>query len=125
MSVELDHTIVWTRDKDASARFLAEILGVDVGAPTGPFVPVRVANGVILDYATTREVLHPQHYAFRVDDASFDAAFARLRATGVTYWADPMHRRPGEINAMNGGRGVYFADPDGHNMELLTRGDAS
>ena len=73
-----------------------------------------------LDYAETFEV-HGQHYAFLVSDDEFDAAFARIRAAGIDDWADPMHEQPGEVNNWSGGRGVYFADPDGHNMELLTR----
>jgi catechol 2,3-dioxygenase-like lactoylglutathione lyase family enzyme len=114
----LDHTIVWTTDRARGAEFLAHVLGLDVGAPTGPFLPIRLGNGVTLDYAVGSPT--PQHYAFRVSEAAFDAAFARIRAAGIAYWADPEHDRPGELNRMNGGRGFYFADPDGHNMELLT-----
>ena len=120
MSAELNHTIVWARDKQASAGFLASILGVAVGAPDGPFIPVRLANKVTLDYGEARDI-RGQHYAFLVSEDEFDAAFARIRAAGVSYWADPRHGQPGEINHRSGGRGVYFEDPDGHNMELLTR----
>jgi catechol 2,3-dioxygenase-like lactoylglutathione lyase family enzyme len=114
----LDHTIVWSTDPARSAAFLAEVLGVEVGARTGMFLPIRLGNGVTLDYAQGSPAV--QHYAFRVSEDAFDAAFARIRAAGIEYWADPLHREPGELNAMNGGRGLYFADPDGHNMELLT-----
>ena len=117
---ELNHTIVEARDKAASARFLAGILGVEVGAPTGPFVPVALSNGVTLDFMDSGSVTG-QHYAFLIGEQDFDAAFARIRESGVRYWADPMHQRPGEINHRLGGCGVYFADPDGHNLELLTR----
>jgi catechol 2,3-dioxygenase-like lactoylglutathione lyase family enzyme len=120
MSVELNHTIVWARDKKASAEFLAGILGITVGAPVGPFVPVRLGNSVTLDYGDANEV-RGQHYAFLVSDDEFEAAFSRIRTGGIGYWADPVHQRPGEINQRNGGRGVYFEDPNGHNMELLTR----
>jgi catechol 2,3-dioxygenase-like lactoylglutathione lyase family enzyme len=120
MSVELNHTIVWARDRAASARFLAGILGVPVGEPSGPFLPVELGNRVTLDYAEAAEV-HPQHYAFLVSEEEFDAAFARIREAGVRYFADPGHRQAGQINHWNGGRGVYFADADGHNLELLTR----
>jgi catechol 2,3-dioxygenase-like lactoylglutathione lyase family enzyme len=116
----LDHTIVWSSDPARSATFLADVLGVQVGARTGPFLPIRLGNGVTLDYAEGPPDPTVQHYAFRVGEDAFDAAFARIRAAGIEYWADPVHRRPGEINGMNGGRGLYFADPDGHNMELLT-----
>lgn len=122
MNVELNHTIVWVGDKAASAEFLAGILGVSVGAPNGPFMPVRLANRVTLDFADAHDV-RGQHLAFLVSDSDFDAVFARLRAAGIAYWADPMHREPGQINHWLGGRGVYFEDPDGHNMELLTRAE--
>jgi len=117
---ELNHTIVWARDKKASADFIAGILGIPVGAPTGPFVPVRLGNSVTLDYADTNAV-RGQHYAFLVSDDEFDAAFGRIRTAGIGYWADPLHQQAGEINHRSGGRGVYFEDPNGHNMELLTQ----
>ncbi|WP_370948078.1 VOC family protein [Amycolatopsis sp. cg5] len=120
MTIELNHTVVWARDRDASAAFLANILGVAVDPVIGPFAPIRLGNGVTLDYAQAAEVAG-QHYAFLVGDEEFDATFARIRAAGITFWADPFHREPGELNAMNGGRGFYFEDPDGHNMELFTR----
>lgn len=119
MSIELNHTIVHARDREASAEFLANILGVPTGAPNGPFIPITLANGVTLDYLQSTEV-RPQHYAFLVADAEFDAAFERLEASAIAVWADPGRTQPG-INHRFGGRGVYFADPDGHNMELLTK----
>ena len=120
MSIELNHTIVGATDSRASARFLADILGLAAGADVGHFVPVRLANGVILDYMNSAQVA-PQHYAFLVSDDEFDAAFARIRDAGLPYFADPGFQQPGEINTRWGGRGIYFHDPDGHNMELLTR----
>ena len=123
MTVELNHTIVWARDRAASAAFLAGILDLPVGAPVGPFVPIRLGNGVTLDYADAPSVAW-QHYAFLLGEPEFDAAWARLRDAGLTWYADPFHRRPGEINHELGGRGLYFSDPDGHNMELLTVAEA-
>lgn len=120
MSVELNHTVVWATDKRASAGFLAGILGMSVGAQVGPFLPIKLGNEVTLDYADGVDVA-PQHYAFLVSDAEFEAAFGRIKEAGIAYWADPYHGEPGRINNMNGGKGVYFADPDGHNMELLTK----
>ncbi|MCQ4079526.1 VOC family protein [Streptomyces sp. RB6PN25] len=120
MSVELNHTIVRAHDKKASAEFLAGILGLPVGPPTGPFVPVELGNGVTLDYAESDEIV-PQHYAFLVGEEEFDAAFTRIRDAGIEYYADPGHHERGEINHRWGGRGVYFDDVNGHNMELLTR----
>ncbi|WP_326835765.1 VOC family protein [Amycolatopsis rhabdoformis] len=117
--VELNHTIVWATDRDASAGFLAGILGLAVGAETAPFLPVVLGNGVTLDFAQAERVAG-QHYAFLVSDAEFDAALARLTASGTPVYADPLHRTAG-LNTMFGGRGCYFADPDGHNLELLTK----
>jgi catechol 2,3-dioxygenase-like lactoylglutathione lyase family enzyme len=116
----LDHTIVWSTDRARSAEFLAHVLGLEVGRPTEPFLPVRLGNGVVLDFAERPEAPAAQHYAFRVSEAQFDAAFVRVVDAGIPYWADPLREQPGEINHTNGGRGVYFADPDGHNLELLT-----
>lgn len=117
----LNHIIVWSKDKQASAEFLGDILGVPVGAPWGPFVPVRTSNGVTLDFADGEQEVRMQHYAFLVDDAEFDAAFARIKQAGLTYWADPHKAQPGEINHHWGGRGVYFEDSNGHLLELITQ----
>ncbi|GHD57591.1 MULTISPECIES: VOC family protein [Streptomyces] len=121
MAVELNHTIVAAHDKMASARFLADLLGLEVAPEYGPFVPVQIPNGVTLDYMDTAESISPQHYAFLVSEDDFDAIFARVREAGLTYWADPHHHHPGEINHNDGGRGAYFDDPNGHNLEILTR----
>jgi catechol 2,3-dioxygenase-like lactoylglutathione lyase family enzyme len=121
MSVELNHTIVWARDKHASAQFLADILGLHAGAEMPPLVPLPLANGVTLDYADAAEVAG-QHYAFLVGSEEFDAALARVGGAGLEYWADPFHRQPGRIGEYGGERHFYFADPDGHNMELFSRG---
>ncbi|MFV2120061.1 VOC family protein [Streptomyces sp. Act-28] len=122
MSVKLDHTIVAARDKRESAEFLAHVLGLEVGAETGPFLPVRTANGVTLDFATVpEEHITMQHYAFLISEAEFDAAFERIRRAGIPYWADPRQERPGEINRNDGGRGLYFLDPSRQAMEIITR----
>jgi len=122
MSVELNHTIIAARDNRASAQFLAGILGLEVGATWGPFVPVATSNGVTLDFASVPAGdIAVQHYAFLVSDEEFDAAFGRIRQAGLDYWADPHGRQPGEINHNHGGRGVYFRDPAGHGMEIITR----
>ncbi|MGW1157399.1 VOC family protein [Streptomyces sp. NPDC002513] len=121
MAVELNHTIIAAHDKVASARFLADLLGLEVAPDYGPFVPVQMPNGVTLDYMETDDSIAPQHYAFLVSEDDFDAIFARVREAGLTYWADPHHHRPGAINHNDGGRGTYFDDPNGHNLEILTR----
>ncbi|WP_020573963.1 VOC family protein [Actinopolymorpha alba] len=122
MTVELNHTIVMSQDKKVSADFVARILGLDVGAPYGPFVPVEASNHVTLDFmdSPTGQVT-PQHYAFLVSEKEFDAIFGRIQEAGLTYWADPSHKTPGEINRRDNGRGAYFDDPSGHNLEILTR----
>ncbi|KUN98493.1 VOC family protein [Streptomyces caeruleatus] len=121
MTVRLNHTIVAAHDKQASARFLAGILGLEVSPQYGPFIPVEIPNGVTLDYADSPDAITPQHYAFLVSEDDFDTIFGRIREAGLTYWADPYHRRAGEINHNDGGRGAYFEDPNGHNLEILTR----
>lgn len=122
MSVQLNHTIVFSRDNRESAEFLAHVLGLEVGEEWGPFIPVRLSNGVDFDFATlppSQEVF-PQHYAFLVTEEEFDGVFARIEAKGLEYWADPHGRKPGEINRDDGGRGIYFPDPAGHGLEVLT-----
>jgi catechol 2,3-dioxygenase-like lactoylglutathione lyase family enzyme len=121
MSVQLNHTIVVVRDRRESAEFLAEILGLSVGTPTGPFLPVATGNGVTLDFATSDEPTIPtQHYAFLVSEPEFDVIFDRIRRADIDYWADPARRHPGETYHHNGSRGVYFSDPSGHFLEILT-----
>ncbi|WP_420751550.1 VOC family protein [Rhodococcus sp. O3] len=121
MAVELNHTIVHASDRDASARFFADILGLAAPKPFGPFLVVQVDNDVSLDFMTDSGPVRPQHYAFLVGESDFDAIFGRIRDRGLEYWADPMHRRSGEINTHDGGRGVYWSDPDGHSLEIITR----
>jgi catechol 2,3-dioxygenase-like lactoylglutathione lyase family enzyme len=121
MTVHLNHTIVAARDKKISAAFLAEILGLAEPEPFGHFLVVGTANGVSLDFADTDEQIRPQHYAFLISEREFDETFARIRSRGIPFWADPGRRRAGEINRNDGGRGVYFEDPSGHFLEILTR----
>ncbi|MEV5583333.1 VOC family protein [Streptomyces parvus] len=122
MSVELNHTIVHCKDNRESAEFFADLLDLTVGEEWGPFIPVVLANSVTLDFATIpADSITPQHYAFLVSEAEFDSAFAKIRARGIEFYADPHRKHPGEINRNDGGRGVYFPDPGGHWLELITR----
>ena len=122
MPVQLNHTIVAARDKQVSATFLASVLGLEVGPQYGPFLPVETGNGVTLDFADSDSAeIAPQHYAFLVSEAEFDAIFARIQERGLDYYADPFHQQPSRINHNDGGRGAYFDDPDGHNLEIITR----
>ncbi|MGW2017852.1 VOC family protein [Streptomyces sp. NPDC001927] len=121
MTAELNHTIVHATDKKRSAEFLAAILGLEVGAPFGPFLPVAADNSVTLDFYENADApVVSQHYAFLVPDEEFDVMIARLEEAGVTYYSDPSHTDPGSVNDLFNGRGAYFDDPDGHNMEIIT-----
>jgi catechol 2,3-dioxygenase-like lactoylglutathione lyase family enzyme len=121
VSVQLNHTIVSCRDQQRSASFLTEILGLQPATRFGPFLVVEADNAVSLDFAETSGPITAQHYAFLVGEEEFDAAFVRLRERDVQYWADPSQTQPAVINTRDGGRGLYFEDPDGHLLEILTR----
>ncbi len=119
MPIELNHTIVAARDRMAEARFVAEVLGRPEPTSFGPFAVVELDNGVSLDFADAAEVVS-QHYAFLITEDDFDAVVARLSERDIATFADPRHRRPGH-NTDDGGRGLYFSSPDGHNLEVITR----
>lgn len=121
MSIQLNHTIVAARDKHASANFLAELLDLPAPKPFGPFLVVETANEVSLDFMDVDGDITSQHYAFLVGEDEFDAIFERIQQWHLHYWADPGHTRQDEINTNDGGRGLYFNDPNGHNMEIITR----
>ena len=121
MSIQLNHTIVWVRDKRESATFLTELLGLDAPKPYGPFFVVQLDNDVSLDFADTQRDVQPQHYAFLVSEKQWDEIFGRIKERGLPYWADPMKTRPGAYNTNGGGRGVYWDEPSGHALEIITR----
>jgi catechol 2,3-dioxygenase-like lactoylglutathione lyase family enzyme len=121
MTVQLNHTIVGVRDKRESAAFLSEILGLPAPVPFGPFLVVETDNGASLDFADWGDSVVPQHYAFLISEPEFDEIFGRIQARELTYWADPHQGSPGEINHHDGGRGVYFEEPSGHLLEIITR----
>jgi len=121
MPIELNHTIVHARDPQASAAFLAEILGRGAPVRFGPFHGVELDNGVTLDFIRADGELIIEHYAFLVSEEEFDQIFGRIQAHELPYWADPAHQQPGRINHHDGGRGVYWNDPDGHYLEIITR----
>ena len=120
MGVQLNHTIVKASDKEVSAHFLADILGLPPPTPYGPFLVVEVDNGVSLDFAAEGGEVTPQHYAFLVGEDDFDAIFGRIVERGLTYHPGPSRAREGEINHNDGGRGVYWVGPEGHFYEILT-----
>lgn len=121
----VEHILVPAHEREVSARFLADVLGVDylgLGSTAGPPAFARVKVGVTTLDFVDRERFEPQHYAFQVDEEELDAILARVKDAGLAFYADPGHDREGQLNDWNGGRGFYFSDPrDGHNLELLTR----
>ena len=122
MPVQLNHTIVHARDATASSEFLSSMLGVAAPTTFGPFQVVELANGVSLDYIETGPEwdLIVEHYAFLVTEPEFDEIFGRIQERGLDHWADPHGNEPGRINHHDGGRGVYWRDPDGHMLEIIT-----
>jgi catechol 2,3-dioxygenase-like lactoylglutathione lyase family enzyme len=118
---ELNHTIVWSRNKKASARFFTEMFGRPEATEFSHFLVVEMDNGVSLDFAETRRQIVSQHYAFLVSEPEFDAIYSRIKERRQEYWADPGQTKLGEINHHDGGRGLYFEDPSGHLLEIITR----
>jgi catechol 2,3-dioxygenase-like lactoylglutathione lyase family enzyme len=114
MAVDFNHTIVWVRDSEASARFLSQSLGLPPQRLWGPFQVVTTANGTNLDFMNAKGEINPQHYAFLVSESEFDEIFDRVRQRAIPYWADPAQTQVDEINYNDGGRGFYFEDPNGH-----------
>jgi catechol 2,3-dioxygenase-like lactoylglutathione lyase family enzyme len=121
MGAQLNHTIVWSRDPAGSAQFLADVLGRPAPSRFGHFHVVELDNGVSMDFAAREGDLTSQHYAFLIGETDFDAVLERIHGQDLDHWADPARRRAREINHNDGGRGVYFPDPDGHFLEVLTR----
>jgi catechol 2,3-dioxygenase-like lactoylglutathione lyase family enzyme len=131
MAIELNHTVVPARDKVASAKFFARIFGLPFEEDAvAYFAPVRVSESLTMDFAdstqwisdfanSSRMAVH--HYAFKVSEEDFDAIFGRIKAEGIAYGSGPPNPIDDmRINHRGGGRGVYFRDPDGHILELLT-----
>jgi catechol 2,3-dioxygenase-like lactoylglutathione lyase family enzyme len=121
MGAQLNHIIVWCSDKMRSAAFLTDLLGLPPARPFHHFLVVDLDNAVSLDFYQKEGEVSRQHYAFLTGEAEFDAAFARIRERALPYWADPARTKAGEINRHDGGRGLYFEDPDGHLLEIITR----
>ncbi len=121
MTVELNHTIVPARDKEESASFYVHMFGFTYDGPLGHFAPVQIpGQHLTLDF-DERDSIAPQHYAFKVSEAEFDEIFGRVQEAGLAYGSEPWTPENMEINRWNGGRGVYFRDPSGHLLELLTK----
>lgn len=122
MAIKLNHTIVHSRDPRASAEWFAEIFGLPAPRPFGPFLDIETANEVTLAFLDAEDMeVQAQHYAFLVSEKEFDQIFGRIKERGMKYWADPGQKQEGKINRHYGGRGVYFEDPSGHLLEIITR----
>ena len=119
MGIVLDHTIVPAHDKEASARFLARILGLAYEGAVSHFAPLRVNETLTLDFDNDTS-FESHHYAFKVGEGEFDGIFARVKQEGITYGSGPRSLDDMQINHRRGGRGFYFRDPNGHVMEVLT-----
>ena len=120
MPITLNHTIVPARDKVASAEFFARIFGLTYEGTMGHFAQLKVNDSLTLDFDNSDE-FESHHYAFHVSDEEFDAIFNRIKAEDLRYGSEPFESENLQINNRRGGRGVYFKDPDGHMLELLTR----
>ena len=123
MAITFNHTIVAAKVREESANFFTELFGLPSAKEFGHFLAVELNHGVSLDFAQVAEGddIRPQHYAFLVSEDEFSEIYGRIRERGMQHWADPRGGRPGEINYNDGGRGVYFQDPSGHYLEILTR----
>lgn len=119
----LNHTIVWCTNKQRGAAHVVEVLGIEAPREfAGQFLVVEMGNGVSLDYADwPGDEITPQHLAFLVSEDEFDAIYGRIKAKAIDHWADPSKHTRSEINHHDGGRGVYWNDPDGHLLEIITR----
>ncbi|HKV14626.1 MAG TPA: VOC family protein [Reyranella sp.] len=121
MAPKLNHTIVAAHDRKASAVFLSELLGLSPPILLGPFAAVTVGDELTMDFMDSEDEIRTQHYAFLVSETEFDQIFARIEERQMPYWADPHRKKRDRINHWDDGRGVYFEDPNGHLLEILTR----
>jgi catechol 2,3-dioxygenase-like lactoylglutathione lyase family enzyme len=120
MTVSLNHTIVVARNNEASAAFLCDILDLPPYRHLGHFTVVQV-DDTSLDFVQTDSEILQRHFAFLVSEDEFDAIFGRIKQRKLPYWADPFRKEPGRINHWDDGRGMYFDDPNGHLLEVITR----
>ena len=120
MSIELNHTIVPSRDKDKAARFFARIFGLSYDGPHSHFAPVRLNDRLTLDFDNDDGDFEHHHYAFMVSEEDFDVIYGRIKDEGIVYGSGPYKDDNMEINHHHGGRGLYFRDPDSHLLEILT-----
>ena len=119
MPIVLDHTIVPAKDKFASAKFFAEIFGLNVKPGEGYFAQVQINDSLTFDFADEPK---PQshHYAFHISETEFEAIFGRVKAKALPYGSAPYNHTDNQFYTRRGGRGFYFEDPNGHLLEVMT-----
>ena len=121
MAIELDHVIVSARNQRASAKLLAELLGVRwAESGVGPFSPVYVNDGLTLDFIDDAGAFPVEHFCFRVGEKEFDAILERLKAAGIKFRSSVRGPVDMQVSTQFGGRMVYWNEPDGHQWEILT-----
>ena len=123
MPISLNHAIVFADDKDRSAAFFTRLFDLPEAASWGPFRIVELDNDGSVLFAEPGIEVQPQHHAFLVSEENFDGIYERIIQGGIEHWPDPRKSASGTFNTNHGGRGVYFNDPSGHNLEVLTRPD--
>lgn len=121
MTIDLDHTIVPSHDKVASAKRLAQLLDVP-WAPSGigPFAPVHINDGLTLDFIQTDEDFPVYHFCFRVSAQAFDEILGRIKAEGIAYRSTVHGPVDQKISIETDCQRVYWNEPDGHQWELVT-----
>jgi catechol 2,3-dioxygenase-like lactoylglutathione lyase family enzyme len=121
MTVSFNHTIIFAEDKQKSVSFFRNLFNIqDEPLAWGPFLSVKLDHDVLIQFAEPNVEIQPQHYAFLVSEDEFDGVYQRILDAGLEHWADPQTTKPGTYNHNHGGRGVYFKDPAGHNLEVIT-----
>jgi catechol-2,3-dioxygenase len=126
MPIRFHHVLLAAHDKTGAATFLAWLFGLNAPTFWGPFATVHLEDGTHLQFAEPEtESIQMQHVAFLVDDRTFDEIYGRMLTSRLDHWADPQMTVPGQINTHHGGRGVYFKDPTGHGLEIITRPPSS
>ena len=120
MSIELNHTIIPSSDKVVASSFYCRIFGFECLGKISEFYAVKVNDTLTLDFRDSDDFT-TNHYAFKVDDTSFDTIFKNIKKEELIYGSDPYDLENMQINHWHEGRGVYFRDPNGHVLEILTR----
>jgi catechol 2,3-dioxygenase-like lactoylglutathione lyase family enzyme len=119
VTITLNHITVAVNDRQRGARFITELIGLPPARPAGPFMAVAVNDELTLDF-DDRHAANPGHYAFLVDDATFDRILDAADALGAAYGSGPERGWDGNTYNTGDGRGIYVQDPDGHNYEFFT-----